>query len=61
MTLPQDPYMLLSMLNMKLRDDDFDSLEQLCDSLGADKSEIEKKLAGIGYFYNPESGSFSAE
>lgn len=60
MTLPQDPYMLLSMLNMKMRDDDFDSLDQLCDSLGADKTEIEKRLSGIGYIFNNAAKSFVA-
>lgn len=31
MNIPKDPYMLLSFINTKLRDD-FDSLDKFCDS-----------------------------
>ena len=61
MALPQDPFMLMSMLNMKMRDDDYETLDQLCDALGADKSEIESRLASIGYIFNKATRSFSAE
>lgn len=49
--LPQDPYMLLSFINMKLRDSNYDSLADLCLSEGYDESEIVKKLKDIGFEY----------
>ena len=51
MTLPEDPFMLLSMINMKLRDGDYDSLEDLCDSIGCDASDITRKLKDAGFEY----------
>ncbi len=55
--LPSDPEMLLSYINMKLRDS-YDSLESLCDDLDADKDEIERILAGNGYHYKEENNQF---
>lgn len=55
--LPQDPMMLLSVLNLKLRDmySDFDSL---CDDMDVDKAEIINKLAEIGYKYDSQTNQF---
>ena len=50
MQLPKDPVILLSFINMKLRDY-YPSLAALCDDLGADEEEIRKTLAQIGYEY----------
>ena len=58
MTLPEDPAMLLSMLNMKLRDGDYESLEELCDVLGFKPDEVIKKLKEAGYSYMPEIKQF---
>ena len=55
--LPQDPIMLLSYINTQLRDN-FSSLEDLCDSLDADKQEILDKLATVNYFYDEELNKF---
>ncbi|MDE6411991.1 MAG: DUF4250 domain-containing protein [Clostridia bacterium] len=55
--LPSDPYMLLSALNMKLRDGD-SSLEELCDSEDASLEEVVEKLSSIGYIYNKEQRKF---
>lgn len=55
--LPQDPAILLSFINMKLRDQ-YRSLAQLCDDLGADEAEIRGKLASIGYTYSEEKNAF---
>lgn len=54
-----DPYILLSSVNMKLRDS-YDSLDELCASLDIDRKELEEKLGAIGYTYNPATNSFSA-
>lgn len=55
--LPSDPYMLLSAVNMKLRDGDC-SLEELCDNEDASLEAVVKKLARIGYTYNEERRKF---
>lgn len=57
MTLPNDPAMLVSVLNTKLRDF-YSSLDILCDDLQADKAEIIKKCSLIGYEYNFERNQF---
>ena len=41
--IPQDPYILLSFVNTKLRDE-YGSLEELCASLDLDKEELLAKL-----------------
>lgn len=57
MNIPKDPFMLLSFVNTKLRDD-FSSLDRLCEELSADKGEITKKLNSIGYFYDEAQNAF---
>lgn len=49
--LSKDPNILLSYINTQLRDN-YESLDDLCKSLGLDESEISQTLAGIGYGYN---------
>ena len=55
--IPQDPVMLLSFINLKLRDF-YGSLEQLCDDLGVSEQEITDKLATIDYHYDEERNQF---
>lgn len=55
--LPKDPAMLLSFINLKLRDF-YGSLEALCDDLDADRTEIDEKLASIDYHYDKEKNQF---
>ena len=55
--IPQDPVMLLSFVNLKLRDF-YGSLEQLCDDLDVSEQEITEKLAGIDYHYDREKNQF---
>ncbi len=55
--LPKDPYMLLSFINLKLRDE-YDSLDALCDDLNVSFSEIVLKLDSIGYLYNESLNQF---
>lgn len=54
---PQDPVMLLSFVNTKLRDL-YPSLDVLCAETGADREEIEKKLAAIDYVYDEKLNRF---
>ena len=55
--IPKDPVMLLSFINLKLRDY-FDSLERLCEELDVEQSEIVDKLSGIGYRYDQGKNQF---
>lgn len=55
--LPNDPMILLSYINTKLRDD-YPTLDALCDDLQADKAEIEANLKAIDYTYNAELNKF---
>lgn len=55
--LPQDPFMLLSFINMKLRDK-YSSLNDLCDDLNIDRVELETKLRAAGFVYDPNQNKF---
>ena len=55
--IPKDPMMLLSFINLKLRDYGMD-LEALCDDLEVERSDIEETLARIDYYYNSERNQF---
>lgn len=55
--IPKDPAMLLSFINLKLRDY-YDSLEDLCEDLDADGTQIRESLGSIGYRYDEEKNQF---
>lgn len=55
--LPQDPYILLSYVNTKLRDE-FSSLDSLCEGLDTVRAELVEKLGAVGYVYDSESNQF---
>lgn len=55
--IPNDPVMLVSFVNLKLRDF-YDSLEALCEDLDVDGEELKGKLAAIDYHYNKEKNQF---
>lgn len=55
--LPQDPNILLSYVNTKLRDE-YGSLEALCDGLDAVPAELSEKLAESGYAYDADANQF---
>lgn len=56
--LPQDPVMLLSYVNTKLRDK-YSSLAEFCEEEDAEEEEIVNKLAALGYRYRRDSNQFS--
>ena len=58
MYLPDDPNMLLSVINMKLRDGGYDSFDELCKALDLDKDQIETKLKAAGFEYMPQINQF---
>ncbi len=53
----ENPQILLSVINTKLRDN-YDSLSALCEDLDYDLSVIKDKLASIGYQYDPNINQF---
>lgn len=55
--MPKDPVMLLSFLNLKLRDF-YGSLDELCEDLGLDRTELEERLSKINYHYEEGSNRF---
>lgn len=55
--LPKDPFMLLSIINMKLRDQ-YADLDSLCDDLDVDREALEQVLAAAGFEYNQLTNSF---
>ena len=57
MQLPEDPMMLYSALNMKLRDY-YNSLDELCDDLNIDRREVEEKLRQVEFEYDAKMNKF---
>ena len=55
--LPQDPFILLSYVNTKLRDD-YSSLDSMCEDLGIERKALETKLLEAGFEYSPENNKF---
>lgn len=54
---PKDPMMLLSWVNMKLRDF-YPSLEDLCSDMEIDLEGLVKKLSDAGFEYNRDLNKF---
>jgi len=57
MRLPEDPVMLYSFINMKLRDF-YPSLDALCEDMNVEKEDIVRKLKLVGFEYNPAKNRF---
>ena len=55
--IPNDPVMLLSFVNMKLRDK-YATLNDMCEDLDISSTEIVEKLAKIDYHYDVEKNQF---
>lgn len=55
--IPQDPMILLSFINMKLRDE-YSSLDILCEELDIDKSVLVEKLSQAGFEYSATNNKF---
>lgn len=56
-TLPNDPMILVSVVNTKLRDT-YSTIDSLCDDLDVDKDELIGKLNKVNYKYNAEKNQF---
>lgn len=53
-----DPVMLMSIVNMKLRDDFSGDLDKLANFFDIDRSALESKLSSAGFDFLPEAGQF---
>ena len=57
MNIPTNPDMLVSFINMKLRDE-YESLEALCEETGINIDELIQNLHHAGYEYSREHKRF---
>ncbi|MBR3737888.1 MAG: DUF4250 domain-containing protein [Eubacterium sp.] len=57
MSLPKDPFILLSVVNTKLRDS-YSSLDALCEDMDENRKEIEEVLNSAGFEYDKSTNSF---
>lgn len=55
--IPKDPVMLLSYVNLKLRDY-YSNFDSMCEDMDISREEIEEKLASIDYRYDGERNQF---
>ncbi|KUO25060.1 DUF4250 domain-containing protein [Vibrio cholerae] len=53
-----DPIMLMSIINMKLRDDFGGDLDKLVNYFDIDRNALEAKLASAGFEFLPQVGQF---
>ena len=59
--LPNDPAILVSSINMLLRDEEFDSLASLCYNFNREPDEIKARLLACGFVYSEEQRQFRPE
>lgn len=55
--LPKSPFILLSYINTKLRDE-YSNIEKLVEDLNVSKEEIDEILNKIGYFYDQDNNRY---
>ncbi len=56
--LPKDPAILVSSVNMLLRDEEFDTLEALCYAFNSEPDELKDYLYQRGFVYSVEQRQF---
>ncbi len=57
MSIPQDPFILLSYINTQLRDH-YKNLTQLCDDLALNETDLVDKLKNIQFEYDEKLNQF---
>ncbi|MCI8410112.1 MAG: DUF4250 domain-containing protein [Lachnospiraceae bacterium] len=57
MSIPKDPFILLSYINTQLRDS-YSNLDDLCINLQIEKNWLENTLNQIDYYYQEENNQF---
>lgn len=55
--MPKDPIMLLSYVNLKLRDF-YPNLQSMCEDMDVREDEIIDRLASVHYHYDKERNQF---
>ena len=55
--VPNDPLILVSYINMKLRDGCI-SLQEFCDENGLDRNELEEKHSAAGFEFDENADCF---
>ena len=56
--LPKDPAILVSSVNMLLRDEEFDTLESLCYAFNRKPQEVKDYLWGYGFVWSEKQKQF---
>lgn len=56
--LPNDPAILVSSVNMLLRDDEYDTLEALCYAFDREPEEVKEYLLDKGYVWSEQQKQF---
>ena len=56
--LPKDPAILVSSVNMLLRDEEFDSLESLCYAFSREAKETKDYLMKYGFVWSEQQKQF---
>jgi len=56
--LPKDPAILVSSVNMLLRDEEFDTLESLCYCFGTESEDVKNYLLAHGFVYSEHQRQF---
>lgn len=56
--LPEDPAILVSSVNMLLRDEEFDTLEALCYAFSREPVEVRDYLFSHGFVWSEEQKQF---
>jgi len=56
--LPKDPAILVSSINMLLRDEEYDTLDSLCCSFDRDPDEIKDYLLKCGFSWSEQQKQF---
>jgi len=55
--LSKDPYILVSIINLKLRDF-YKNLDELCEDLNIDKEKLIEKLKKVNFIYDDKLNQF---
>ncbi len=58
MSVPKDPYMLVSYINTQLRDF-YPSLKELCEAKELSESDVKDQLSAAGFEYDETMNRFS--
>ena len=55
--MPRDPAMLLSFVNMRLRDQ-YSSLDEFCEAENVNRKLLMERLAEVTYYYDEKTNQF---